>query len=326
MTERLESHFVTISTPKVAGEATVGHNHLRKVPKLAIEWQIDELSAQITKGRGVTETKVILKNVNGLASAGQLVVIMGPSGAGKSSMLDIIAGRNKDFKGHVKVNGLPWSKELNKRACYVMQDDVFYHTLTVEEHLQFQAMFRMGNSCTPAQRNERVQFVIDELGLRKCKDTRIGNAQAQPHDHVRMSHLCCTNMAFFVNFSGRLWCSHVASVMFPVRAACVVAPVEQPSVRCTCSHWTTCMCPFLAVVHGFKRAATGQRADAPRRSMVHCTHSGAFASMGMQPLDNVQMALLGRQIHRHGRTTFHSVVVQVLDHRQMAIARCPVHC
>ncbi|KAF0686053.1 Aste57867_22147 [Aphanomyces stellatus] len=60
-----------------------------------------------------------------------------------------------------------------------MQDDVFYHTLTVEEHLQFQAMFRMGNSCTPAQRNERVQFVIDELGLRKCKDTRIGNAQVR---------------------------------------------------------------------------------------------------------------------------------------------------
>ncbi|KAF0713093.1 hypothetical protein As57867_004506, partial [Aphanomyces stellatus] len=127
-----DSHFVTISTPKVGdidipppaarpSQGSPGKSHLRKVPKLAIEWQIDELSAQITKGRGVTETKVILKNVNGLASAGQLVVIMGPSGAGKSSMLDIIAGRNKDFKGHVKVNGLPWSKELNKRACYVMQ-------------------------------------------------------------------------------------------------------------------------------------------------------------------------------------------------------------
>ncbi|ETV97635.1 hypothetical protein H310_09526 [Aphanomyces invadans] len=187
-----DSHFVTVNTPKVSVDTqatTTGHGSprpslkaataLRQVPKLAIEWQIDELTAKIQKARRVVETKVILKNVNGLASSGQLVVIMGPSGAGKSSMLDIIAGRNKAYSGHVKVNGQPWNADLNKRACYVMQDDVFYHTLTVEEHLLFQAQFRMGNSCTAAQRHDRVQFVIDELGLGKCKDTRIGNAQVR---------------------------------------------------------------------------------------------------------------------------------------------------
>ncbi|RHY02045.1 hypothetical protein DYB37_007719 [Aphanomyces astaci] len=189
-----DSHFVTISTPKASVVETYetaavsssrpsspskAGSSLRKVPKLAIEWKIDELTAKIQKSRRVVETKVILKQVNGVASAGQLVVIMGPSGAGKSSMLDIIAGRNKAFSGHVKVNGQPWTPELNKRACYVMQDDVFYHTLTVQEHLQFQAQFRMGNSCTAAQRHDRVQYVIDELGLRKCKDTRIGNTQVR---------------------------------------------------------------------------------------------------------------------------------------------------
>ncbi|KAG9404099.1 hypothetical protein AC1031_005637 [Aphanomyces cochlioides] len=101
---------------------------------------------------------------------------MGPSGAGKSSMLDVIAGRNKAFTGHVKVNGEPWNPTINKHACYVLQDDVFYYTLTVEEHLQFQAQLRMGKAYTPEQRNERVQFVIDELGLRKCKYSPIGNS------------------------------------------------------------------------------------------------------------------------------------------------------
>ncbi|KAG9404069.1 hypothetical protein AC1031_005609 [Aphanomyces cochlioides] len=176
-----DSHFIAISTPKAGTEELVSTRasspmgQLRKVPKLSIEWKIDDVSVKIQKPKRQVETKTILKNVNGVASAGQLVVIMGPSGAGKSSMLDIIAGRNKNFTGSILVNGKPWNADTNKRACYVMQDDVFYHTLTVEEHLQYQAQLRMGSSASQEQRNTRVQFVIDELGLRKCKDTRIGN-------------------------------------------------------------------------------------------------------------------------------------------------------
>ncbi|CAK4611961.1 unnamed protein product [Aphanomyces euteiches] len=168
--------FHAIDTPKSQFGLGDKALQLRNVPKLSIEWKIDELSVQINKGRGPTETKTILKNVNGAVSAGELVVIMGPSGAGKSFMLDIIAGRNKNFTGHVTVNGQPWNKALNQRACYVMQDDIFYHTLTVQEHLQFQAELRMGKAYTTAERNERVQYVIDELGLRKCKDSQIGSA------------------------------------------------------------------------------------------------------------------------------------------------------
>ncbi|CAK4071550.1 unnamed protein product [Aphanomyces euteiches] len=172
--------FHTIDTPKEGlnrdGFATDHTLQLRKVPKVSIEWKIDDLSVQIKKSRRQIETKTILKNVNGVASAGELVVIMGPSGAGKSTMLDVIASRNTKFEGHVKVNGEPWNKTINKRACYVMQDDVFYYTLTVEEHLRFQAQLRMGKSYTTQERHERVQYVIEELGLQKCKDTQIGNS------------------------------------------------------------------------------------------------------------------------------------------------------
>ncbi|CAK4174918.1 unnamed protein product, partial [Aphanomyces euteiches] len=161
--------FQTIDTPKqdyAVAVPTDDKDHLRTVPKMSVEWQIDELTVQVKKSRRQVETKTILKN---------LVVIMG-SGAGKSSLLDIVAGRNKAVKGHVKVNGEPWNDTINKYTCYVLQDDVFFHTLTVEEHFQFQAQFRMGKASTPQQRNERVQYLIDELGLRNCKDTRIGNS------------------------------------------------------------------------------------------------------------------------------------------------------
>ncbi|RHY94106.1 hypothetical protein DYB31_002599, partial [Aphanomyces astaci] len=55
-----------------------------------------------------------------------------------------------------------------------MQDDVFYATLTVKEHLMFQAELRMGKAFNPEEREARVDYVIDELGLTKCRDSQIG--------------------------------------------------------------------------------------------------------------------------------------------------------
>ncbi|EQC24672.1 hypothetical protein SDRG_17435, partial [Saprolegnia diclina VS20] len=118
--------------------------------------------------------KVVLNDVHGSATAGEFVVLMGPSGAGKSSLLDVISGRQSATSGSVLVNGARWSKASAKHASYVMQDDVFYETLTVEEHLLYQAELRMGKLFNPSQRQARVDFVIQELGLGKCRNAPIG--------------------------------------------------------------------------------------------------------------------------------------------------------
>ncbi|RHY43149.1 hypothetical protein DYB34_010250 [Aphanomyces astaci] len=164
-----EQHYIEIPTPKLG--ATI----LVDVPKMTLEWNNVYMSVkiknQVTKQ---VEEKIILQDNHGSASPGQLVVLMGPSGAGKSSMLDVIAGRNKDFTGSVTVNGHKWNKAMNRYASYVMQDDVFYATLTVKEHLMFQAELRMGKAFNPEEREARVDYVIDELGLTKCRDSQIG--------------------------------------------------------------------------------------------------------------------------------------------------------
>jgi ABC-type multidrug transport system ATPase subunit len=59
-------------------------------------------------------------------------------------------------------------------SCYVIQEDLFYANLTVLEHLTFQAELRMGRLLTAAERQERVDSVISEIGLSVYKTTLIG--------------------------------------------------------------------------------------------------------------------------------------------------------
>ncbi|KAF0691809.1 Aste57867_17023 [Aphanomyces stellatus] len=169
--------YVDLDTPRAAhaGLAT-----LLDVPKMQLSWTSISMSVQVkdTLTKQLVQ-KQVLTDVHGSASSGQLVVLMGPSGAGKTSLLDIVSGRNTAFTGSVLVNGRPWTKQMNKFASYVMQDDIFYHSLTVREHLLFQAKFRMGATFSTAQRTSRVDHVIHELGLTKCKDTIIGNQRVR---------------------------------------------------------------------------------------------------------------------------------------------------
>lgn len=52
---------------------------------------------------------------------------------------------------------------LISRTAYVQQDDLFVGTLTVKEHLLFQAMVRMDRNIPYRQRLKRVNEVISEV-------------------------------------------------------------------------------------------------------------------------------------------------------------------
>ncbi|KAJ8686388.1 hypothetical protein QAD02_022182 [Eretmocerus hayati] len=120
----------------------------------------------------------LLKNVSGIAYPGELLVIMGSSGAGKTTLLNTLTFRcHSDIvvSGNVAVNGQKVNSNiLASRMAYVQQDDLFIGTLTVKEHLLFQAMVRMDRDIPYNQRIRRVNEVISELALTKCRNTTIG--------------------------------------------------------------------------------------------------------------------------------------------------------
>lgn len=147
--------------------------------------------------------KQILHGLHGKLQKGRLLAVMGVSGSGKTSLLNILAGRYKDFLGEIALDGLrldpggsggasptrksetkvPSSPTKNGNAAasqktawqhflqncaFIQQKDLMYATNTVEEHLDFYCrMLGVGR--------EKMEEVIDLLNLNSCRSSLIGD-------------------------------------------------------------------------------------------------------------------------------------------------------
>ncbi|XP_074855690.1 broad substrate specificity ATP-binding cassette transporter ABCG2-like [Carettochelys insculpta] len=104
--------------------------------------------------------------------------ILGPTGSGKTSLLDVLAGW-KDPKGlrsgQVFMDGRAVNSQVHLCSAYIVQEDILMGTLTVQENLQFSANLRLSQSWnSKAEKQLKVNAVIQELGLQDCADTKIG--------------------------------------------------------------------------------------------------------------------------------------------------------
>ncbi|XP_047339613.1 ABC transporter G family member 20-like [Impatiens glandulifera] len=123
-------------------------------------------------------TKILLNGISGEARDGEIMAVMGASGSGKSTLIDAIAGRisNESLKGRVELNGEPLeSKLLKVISAYVMQDDLLFPMLTVEETLMFSAEFRLPRTLSKSKKKARVDALIEQLGLVNAAKTIIGD-------------------------------------------------------------------------------------------------------------------------------------------------------
>src|SRR6202166_4647299 len=72
--------------------------------------------------------------------AGKFVSLVGPSGCGKSTVLNMIAGLLAPTAGVVEVFGRPLAG-INRRACYMFQDDGLLPWKTVLGNIQLGLTF-----------------------------------------------------------------------------------------------------------------------------------------------------------------------------------------
>ncbi|KAF8084889.1 hypothetical protein N665_0694s0018 [Sinapis alba] len=123
-------------------------------------------------------TKTLLNNISGEARDGEIMAVLGASGSGKSTLIDALANRiaKGSLKGTVKLNGETLqSRTLKVISAYVMQDDLLFPMLTVEETLMFAAEFRLPRSLPKSKKKLRVQALIEQLGIKNAAKTIIGD-------------------------------------------------------------------------------------------------------------------------------------------------------
>eukprot|EP00475_Leptophrys_vorax_P032728 TRINITY_DN5088_c0_g1_i1.p1 TRINITY_DN5088_c0_g1~~TRINITY_DN5088_c0_g1_i1.p1 ORF type:complete len:756 (-),score=211.45 TRINITY_DN5088_c0_g1_i1:29-2296(-) len=147
--------------------------------QLSVRPSTSAVSKHLSKNKQKQQKwKPIIRGVTGILRPGELVAIIGPSGSGKSSLLNILSGRipsNTKFSGEVLANGRPMDNAfLKHNLAYVLQDDFLLPNQTVRECLEFSAKLRLPQKMSESEKNNRVDEVIADLGLRKVQNSKIG--------------------------------------------------------------------------------------------------------------------------------------------------------
>ncbi|CAE8712497.1 unnamed protein product [Polarella glacialis] len=168
------------------------------------------------KVKGEVVDKPVLKDISGHASPGSFTVILGASGlcrkrksqvgggqalpyeqkmgagllgkqqgcrSGKTSLLSVLADRLLYSKGamltgDLRINGELTPADYRSRCAYVQQTEVFYPYSTVRETVEMAARLRLGSAVPKEAKIRRAAEVVQQLGLSKAMDTKVGNGNS----------------------------------------------------------------------------------------------------------------------------------------------------
>lgn len=120
--------------------------------------------------------KKILDDTSMLIEPGDFVAIVGGSGSGKSTLMNCINGFDKPSTGKVLVNRRDLYEnydELKNDIGYVPQQDIVHENLTLISMLRYVAKLRLPEDTPRAEREARVQEVLQTVELTKHKDKLI---------------------------------------------------------------------------------------------------------------------------------------------------------
>ncbi|XP_047341983.1 ABC transporter G family member 21 [Impatiens glandulifera] len=141
-----------------------------------ITLKFQDVAYTINLSASPKSTKTVLNGVTGMVKPGELMAMLGPSGSGKTTLLTALSGRYLAGKisGTITYNERPFTGSMKRKIGFVSQDDVLYPHLTVLETLTYSALLRLPGKLTNNEKMEQVDFVINELGLGRCRNGVVG--------------------------------------------------------------------------------------------------------------------------------------------------------
>ena len=168
---------------RVDGAAISLHGLGVAVPVTAGVLEVKQLWTSCAQGVSCGNTgtrRTILHGITGCVAPASMTALMGPSGAGKTTLLDSISRRRSQpgshYEGSILVDGRKARKKiLMHETAYIQQNDALMGYFTVQESVLFAAMMKLPDWVGKQERKQKVETVIQQMGLTMARHTRVGN-------------------------------------------------------------------------------------------------------------------------------------------------------
>lgn len=132
--------------------------------------------------KGVTKKykeKIIFKESDFFANAGEIVLLMGKSGIGKSTLLDILSGIKLYNSGSYwfkneevfPKNDKEMSAFRNKYIGYILQDFALIDDYTVKENIQLPSLYK--NDVDSDKLIKKIKILTAQFGLEEVYDKKV---------------------------------------------------------------------------------------------------------------------------------------------------------
>ena len=191
--------WLVIALPLVVGVVQTGRRTARRLSRGEIELAPKQGALRFVRGGWRRFSRTLfgldlprseiraLSYVHFRAEQG-MIGVLGPNGAGKTTMLRLLAGILDPSVGTVHVGGVAVSrlrKYLARWIGYLPQDFGLPGDLTAREYLEY---FALLYEIRPEQeRKERVQRLIEEVGLAEKADQKIGGFSGGQRQRVAVA-------------------------------------------------------------------------------------------------------------------------------------------
>ncbi|OBT65135.1 hypothetical protein VE03_04737 [Pseudogymnoascus sp. 23342-1-I1] len=142
----------------------------------------------LRKHLGTGKRKIeILRGLDGIVEAGEMLVVLGPPGSGCTTFLKAISGETHGFsvdeRSHLNYQGISakqMQNEFRGEAIYTAENDVHFPMLTVGQTLYFAARARApreipGGVSKDVYAQHMRDVVMATLGILHTMDTNVGN-------------------------------------------------------------------------------------------------------------------------------------------------------
>lgn len=157
----------------------IGHSAFRVVFGMLEEYvDTGEVSFE---ARGLTvagpDGRTLLDDVTLSLDPCSLLAVVGPSGSGKSTLLAALSGLRPAPQGQVLYGQRDLYRdydELRNRIGFVPQEDILHHELPMRQALAYAGRLRFPSEVTSTERTQRIDEVLEELGIAHRADAAIG--------------------------------------------------------------------------------------------------------------------------------------------------------